>query len=287
MPLVIRSNVARSFGLSRKLAVTLALKQEYEVPASRIDFAALTSIRAFVADGSLTVVDSDPAHGLTMQRPVTARRELHVVLGTGSPGSITLPNGSTLHALKLGGVTFTLGNGNIDAANVTDLLAAFLAALNASTDLAATGLAVATSSLLAGDERALVVLNGDDVPDWTAFLAATSLLDDQGEALGSPAMTYTAFTPATSDTPLASTNVPVIVTHTVVAGDVTRGYIALDTGLSGLTTSFALMMRRAGSPILHNGKAIVKSGRFVLVENDGNTDFQAADVVTLIAFGND
>lgn len=250
-----------------------------------IDKPLLDTIRTLASDGDIQVVDSEPSYGLNFTRPTTARNQMHIVLGTGSTGSVTLPNGSTLHNLTIGGVSFVLGNGNIDAANATALLAAFIAALEASTDFAATGAAIAGSVVLAGDEKAVVIIDGDDVEDWASFQTDTSLVDGNGDAIGSPALTYTFFTASADDTAL--TTVPVVVTRTVVAADVTRGYIVLDTGLTDLATNFAVTIRRAGSLIAHNGTVTVLSSRTVFVQNDGSTDFAANDVITAMAFGND
>lgn len=285
MPLIFRSNVQRTFGLNTKLSVTLSPKQEFTVPTDLIDKPLLDTIRSLAADGDIQVVDSEASHGLNFSRPTTSRNQMHIVLGTGSPGSVTLPNGSTLHNLTIGGVSFVLGNSNIDAANATDLLAAFIAAVEASTDFAATGAVIAGSAVLAGDEKAVIIIDGDDVVDWAGFQTDTSLVDGNGDAIGSPALTYTFFTASTDDAALST--VPVVVSRTVVAADVTRGYIVLDTGLTDLATNFAITIRRSGTLVAHDGTVTVLESRAVLVQNDGSTDFAANDVITAMAFGND
>jgi hypothetical protein len=289
MSLIIRSKSERvlSFGPAPRVvtgSIKLYANVATSVPENKLSLQALASIRSLAADGEIEVLDSEPAHGLNFQRPFTARNQLHIVLGTGSTGSVTLPNGSTLHVLTIGGVSFTLGNSNIDGANATTLLAAFVAALDASTDFADTGATVASSTVLAGDEKALVIIDAEGVADWDAFKAATTLKDDQGEDLGSPALTVTTFDATTEDSVLST--VPVIVTRTVAAGDVTRGYVALDTQLTSVS-SYVLGITRSGSRLLHDGTVSVEDNRVVLIQNDSNTDFAAGDVITLVAFGYD
>ena len=285
MPLTFRALTTRTFGLNSGLSVRLNLQQLYTVPEARIDKVLLDTVRGLVTEGVIQLVDAEPSHGLHFTRPALARRQLHIVLGTGNTGSVVLPNGSTLHYLKLGGVQFILGNGNIDAADAAGLLAAFVAAVGASSDFAATGATIAASTLLAGDEKALIVIDGDGVADWSAFVAASNLTDGADGAIGSPALTLTTFTPASADAPLA--NVAIVASKTAVAADVTRGYIVLDTGLTDLTTNFAVAIRRSGSTILHNGTVSVLNSRVVLIQNDGSTDFANGDVVMVAAFGND
>ena len=286
MSLIIRSNTTRILNAGPKGlgAINMPANTAVTIPENKINMDLLARLRTLSASGDIEILDSEPAHGLNMQRPSTARDQLHIILGTGATGSVVLPNGSTLHVLTIGGVAFTLGNSNIDGADVAALTTALVTALNDSTDFAATGATVAASTILAGDEKSLIIIDADNVADWTAFKAATSLKDTEGADLGSPALTITTFDSSAEDTALST--VPVLVTRTANSADVTRGYIALDTGLTSVP-SYALSITRSGSRVLHNGTVTLESNRVLIIENDSTTDFANGDVLTLAAFGND
>jgi len=528
MALIVRALRTGTFGFGRKLSRNLVDRQELTVPALQITTEVLTAIRTYVAAGQMQVITSETSHGLPPNRPSTARKTLLVTLGA----SGIIPNGSTLNKVTLGGVSFTLGDSNIDGATTAALLSAFLAELAASTALAATGAVVRTSyepvlpaavaaskslnlatlptandtvtvngqvyrfvatpgatandvaygadaaaaranlilainggansgnygtatvanalaSAAAGggttvlvsartagtagnsialaealtdpadvwlagatalsgglDTHAVVVIDGDDVADWAAFgetsyvtgsndlplttplvsltflagtqatgtltsnntaptdgdtvtidgkvyTAKTTLTPLEGEVLinntadgfllnlsrainhlGTPNTDYkcalphptvtaatsltghtfaiTARVPGTAGNAIATTeeaatlswgattltsgtdatdtiasDVPVYITRTLTAGDVTRGFVEVDTGLTNLTTKFAVRITRSGTAVIHDGTVNVKASSVVLVQNDGNTNFQAGDILQLFAAGTD
>lgn len=133
------------------------------------------------------------------------------------------------------------------------------------------------------DAHALVIIDGDDVDDWTAFCDDTALTDTSDAALIAPAMSITLFSASTHDSTLAE-NV-VAVSRTVTSGDVTRGYIGLDTGLTDLDTHWAVKITRSGARIAHNGSQTVVNSRMLLIQNEGNADFAAGDIVQAFAYG--
>ncbi len=138
------------------------------------------------------------------------------------------------------------------------------------------------------DTRALLVVDGDAVEDWADFVANSELTDVNGDALGSPALTISSFTASTDDIP--DTDVFAHSSRTVSAGDVTAGFVAIDTGLTDLTNKFAYAVRTSSvnnTLVRHNGKVEVVGGRIVLIQNDGNIDFAAGNIIQLFAKGND
>lgn len=84
-----------------------------------------------------------------------------------------------------------------------------------------------------------------------------------------------------------ATDVPVYINRTLTAGDVTRGFVEVDTGLTNLTTKFAVRITRSGVKVLHDGTMTVKASSIVLIENNGDVDFQAGDVLQVFAAGTD
>lgn len=286
MALTLRSTFARTIGLGRKYTRICAANESFTIPAARIDSELLAAVRVGVNAGSLVVEDSEPSHGLYAARVVAARRHLRIILGVDHGSGVVLPNGSTLHKLTIGGVAFTLGNGNIDGANVTALLAAFTAALAASTDLADLGAAVIASAVMA-DNTALVLIDGTEVADWDTFVTDTTLTDETDAEISTPDLTFTTLTPSATDT-VSTSSVPVKVAYTAVAGDVTRGWIALDTGITTVAaTGWALRITRSGATVAHNGTVTLLNSRVVLVQNNSTTDFAAGDILTVFAEGDD
>lgn len=140
----------------------------------------------------------------------------------------------------------------------------------------------------------LIVLDGSDVQNWAAFVAATSVKDSSDATIAYPGAAVTAFTRAAVDTDNPLT--PVYMSYTVLQADVDRGYILLDTGLTDLAAantrpSWRLRISSGSSPsvttVAHDGTITVLGGRSILIENDGSVDFAAGHVVQLFAFGTD
>lgn len=146
MSLILRPLRTGIFGFGRVHSRNLVNREDFTIPeAIALDADVLASVRSHIAAGYMQLVKSDPAHGLSSVRPLTARRSLLVQIGVGG----VIPNGATLNVVTLGGVPFTFGNSNIDGATTAALLAAFLEELADSDDFAATGAVVKTSSQLA------------------------------------------------------------------------------------------------------------------------------------------
>ena len=172
-----------------------------------------------------------------------------------------------------------------NAFTITALTAGAAANAYATTEVAAT-LSWGAATMAGGvDDRGLLVIDGDAVADWAAFQTATELTDDAGDPLSTEDLAYQFLDASTTDA--LSTSVPVYVNRTVVAADVTRGYVVLDTGLTDLSTEFALRILRSSTPVAYNGTVTVLGSRYVVIQNDGSVDWAAADVIRLFARGND
>lgn len=195
--------------------------------------------------------------------------------------------GTTYGSATVANASVTAAAGAGDTMVVTAIVAGTVGNAIATTETFTDVGNVWGAATLAGglDTRVLVVIDGDDVDDWAAFVAATEVTDVNGDPLGTPLITITALTAVTDDAP--ATDVPVYVSRTVVAGDVTRGYIALDSGLTNLSTKFAVRITRAGTEIEHNGTVSVIDNRVVRIENNSSVDFEAGDIVQLFAAGAD
>jgi hypothetical protein len=146
MSLILRPLRTGIFGFGQKYVRNLANREDFTIPAEfALDKEVLAAVRSHVAAGYMQVVKSDAIHGISSVRPSTARKTLLVQIGAGG----VIPNGATLNKVTLGRVPFTFGNSNIDGATTAALLAAFLVELAASTDFAATGATVRSSTELA------------------------------------------------------------------------------------------------------------------------------------------
>ncbi len=407
--ITIRANVTSYFGFGRTFCRRLAAGESLTIAAPTPEI--LLAIKDQAARGLLEITAAPSTYDFSAGRQTVTNR-LDIILGVDHGSGVSIPNGATLHKIKLGGVPFVLGNGNIDGSNSSTLLTAFLAALNASADFQATGARVLASSTLAGtalvaafntitstgtapadgstavvagktytfqtvltnvdghvligstsdasaalanlkaavtlsagagttyaaattanasvtastlttttllltalvagaagnaltltfggtthmtatagtfaggtEAVSLITIDGEGVADWAAFQTNTALTDNSDVAISTPDATLTFFSRTAVD--VLGSQVHVMLSRTVTAGDVTRGYIELDTGLSDLSTQFAVRITRAGTRILHDGTQSIKSSRVILIQNDGSADFQANDVVLAFAAGAD
>jgi len=91
----------------------------------------------------------------------------------------------------------------------------------------------------------------------------------------------------TDVTDTIATDVPVYVSRTLTAADVTREYVEIDTGLTNLATKFAVRITRSGTVVLHDGTVSVKASSVVLIQNNGSVDFAAGDILQVFAGGTD
>lgn len=405
--ITIRARITNTFGFGRKYSRRLAAGEQLTIGAPTPEM--LVSIKDQAARGLLDIVVAPTTYDFSASRQTVTNR-LDIIIGVDHGSGVSIPNGATLHKIKLGGVAFTLGNGNIDGTNSTTLLSAFLAALAASTSFQATGARVLASSTLAGsalvaayntltsdttapadgstvvvdgktytfqttltnvdghvaiggsaaaaltnlkaainlsagagttyaaattahttvsattltattlllvaltagkvgnaltlslggtthlsitagtfaggtEAISLVTIDGAGVTDWAAFQAASALTDASDATISTPDVTLTFFSRVAVD--VTGSQIHAMLQRTVTSADVTRGYIELDTGLSDLSTQYAVRITRAGVRILHDGNQSIKSSRVILVQNDGSVDFQAGDIVLAFAAGAD
>ena len=163
MSLILRSLRTGTFSFGPLFIRNLVNREDFTIPpAIELNEEVLTAVRTYVAAGYMQLVSSVPAHGLPPSRPSAARKTLLVQIGAGG----VIPNGATLNKVTLGGVPFTFGDANIDGATTAALLSAFLAALAASTDFAATGAVVRSAETLAlpAAVAAAGVLTAADTP---------------------------------------------------------------------------------------------------------------------------
>lgn len=269
-----------------KVASSQVLADVAEVAASKV----LTSDNTIITDGDTITVGTQVYRGKTTptqaydfkvitDADTTLLNFAKAVNASGTPGTeyfagtvahpdVTASASVTAHAITITAkVAGRSGNSIAIAENSTHL----------SWESDATNLSGGL------DAHALVIIDGDDIDDWTAFCDDTVLTDTDDVTLVSPAIGLTVFSASTHDT-LVPKNV-VQVTRTITAGDVTRGYVGLDTGLTDLGTNWAIKFTRSGARLAHNGTQSVVNNRMLVVQNEGNVDFAAGDVVQAFAFG--
>lgn len=215
--IIFKSNVTGVLPFGRKHSVNVTAGMTHTLNPH--DDADTIAMQAHVAAGKISLISGGDASSPIVVRTST-RNQFQIVIGNGVD---EIPNGATLHTLTIGGEAFVFGDDNIDHASITGLLAAFKVAFLANDAVAAQNLVWAGGAVL-GTYQAVVVISGDTNTDWAAALAATSV-SSAGDII-----TLVEQTQSVDDTGLEKT--AALMSHRVVAADVTRGFIAFDTGLT-------------------------------------------------------
>lgn len=266
------------------------VSQSLALPASAPGTNTLTSNNTNVVDGDTVVIGT-----ITYRFKDTPVAAYDVQIGANADASL-LNLIKAINASGVAGTNYfagTLVHPKVSAAtSVTSHAFAITSKFNGgAANLIATtetsgNLSWTTATLTGGlDNQALVLIDGAGVQDWAAFEAATSLTDTSDEALATPYVGLTFFDATTHDT--VNSDSIVYASRTVTAADVTRGYIAFDTGITNLATTFAARITRAGVQVLHDGTQSVLGTQSLLLQNDGSVDYQAGDVVQIFAAGAD
>jgi hypothetical protein len=131
------------------------------------------------------------------------------------------------------------------------------------------------------DTQGLIVIDGDGIADWSAWEAASGLANSSGGALSTPYASLVWFDPTTHDTVVS--NEAVHLKLSISSAAVSRGYVAVNTGLTNLTNRFAYSIVRSGTRVVHDGSVSVQDSQVLLIQNDGSADFQANDVLQVFA----
>jgi hypothetical protein len=245
-----------------------------------IGFKVYTFRTSLVAEGDVLIGGSADASLLNL---------INAINHTGTPGTDYMCAGANVQVSAAVSVT-------AHAFAVTALVAGLAGNSIVSTETSA-HLAWGAATLASGagaNAVGVLIIDGSDIADWTAFQAATSVTDSSGATITYPGVAATFFTRTTADS--FDTKVPVLMSYTVLQADVDRGYLVMDTGLSDLTAAntrptWAVRISRGTSPsvttVAHDGTVTIEGGRSILFENDGSVDFAAADVIQVFAFGAD
>lgn len=274
---------------SAEFAATGAVVDSSGLLATPVDTKATGTLTAAdVAANNETVVIGGQTY--TFKTALTAPTTANEVL-LGVSASASLDNLIAAINKAAGGGT-TYGSATVANAYVTAAAGAGDTVVLTAIEPGTVGNAIATtetggdlsfgaSTLTGGiDGRAYVIIDGQGVADWEAFVA-----DSDVTAVGTELVVIETEEATTTDT--VNTGVPIQITYTVVAGDVTRGFIDFETGLTDLTTNFAVRITRSGTRVLHDGSVLVKNSSNIQISNDGSTDFAAGDVIKVFAAGAD
>ena len=218
------SLVTATLQLGPKSSMKLVANEPYAFPNPDLDVQ--NALLTHAVAGRIKITSGLDSASPVLYRP-SPSNQIVVVIGDGTD----LPS-TNLHTLTLGSTVLTIGTAGTGAGTQTDatLLTNLETAITAAaTTLAADGLTLVSAAILA-TKKILLVFDGSDVDVWadcTATMTADVLLGSIVKFTG-------------TGTEVALQQTAVVISHTVSAGDVTRGFAVIDTGLTALeaTTEF-------------------------------------------------